>query len=90
MTLIAGQLTRGRGIGFREHGGGSTMARCWIYRALPRLPRTRAAALTGRQPVLRRVPMDVNQLGADFMVCAGYKWLLGPFGTGFLLARASI
>jgi selenocysteine lyase/cysteine desulfurase len=27
--------------------------------------------------------MDVQQLGADFLVCAGYKWLLGPFGTGF-------
>jgi len=29
------------------------------------------------------VPMDVRQLGADFIVSAGYKWLLGPFGTGF-------
>jgi len=27
--------------------------------------------------------MDVHQLGADFLVCAGYKWLLSPFGTGF-------
>src|SRR5204862_538103 len=33
------------------------------------------------------LPMDVNQLGADFMVCAGYKWLLGPFGTGFFFAK---
>ncbi|HKN76762.1 MAG TPA: aminotransferase class V-fold PLP-dependent enzyme [Candidatus Acidoferrum sp.] len=29
------------------------------------------------------VPMNVKELGADFLVCAGYKWLLGPFGTGF-------
>jgi selenocysteine lyase/cysteine desulfurase len=29
------------------------------------------------------LPIDVNQLGADFLICAGYKWLLGPFGTGF-------
>ena len=29
------------------------------------------------------LPMDVNQLGADFLICAGYKWLLSPFGTGF-------
>jgi cysteine desulfurase / selenocysteine lyase len=29
------------------------------------------------------LPMDVKQLGADFLVSAGYKWLLGPFGTGF-------
>jgi len=33
------------------------------------------------------VPMDVNQLGADFMISAGYKWLLGPFGTGFFWAK---
>ena len=29
------------------------------------------------------IPMDVNHLGADFLICAGYKWLLSPFGTGF-------
>ena len=29
------------------------------------------------------VPMDVNELGADFLVCAGYKWLLSPYGTGY-------
>ena len=34
------------------------------------------------------IPLDVNQLGADFMVCAGYKWLLGPFGTGFFWAKS--
>jgi len=34
------------------------------------------------------VPMDVNRLGADFMVSAGYKWLLGPFGTGFFWVKS--
>jgi cysteine desulfurase/selenocysteine lyase len=34
------------------------------------------------------VPMDVNELGADFLVCAGYKWLLGPRVTGFLGAKS--
>jgi selenocysteine lyase/cysteine desulfurase len=34
------------------------------------------------------LPMDVNQLGADFLVCAGYKWLLSPFGTGFFWVRS--
>jgi cysteine desulfurase/selenocysteine lyase len=34
------------------------------------------------------LPMDVNQLGADFLVCAGYKWLLGPFGTGFFWVKS--
>ncbi len=33
------------------------------------------------------MPMDVRALGADFAVCSGYKWLLGPFGTGFFWAR---
>jgi cysteine desulfurase / selenocysteine lyase len=29
------------------------------------------------------MPMAVRELGADFIVCSGYKWLLGPYGTGF-------
>jgi len=33
------------------------------------------------------VPMDLTQMDADFLVCAGYKWLLGPFGTGFFWAK---
>ena len=33
------------------------------------------------------IPMDVNELGADFIVSAGYKWLLGPFGTGFFWVK---
>jgi selenocysteine lyase/cysteine desulfurase len=32
------------------------------------------------------IPMDVHSLGADFIVCAGYKYLLSPWGTGFLWA----
>jgi cysteine desulfurase/selenocysteine lyase len=34
------------------------------------------------------MPMDVNQLGADFLVSAGYKWLLSPFGTGFFWTKS--
>jgi selenocysteine lyase/cysteine desulfurase len=29
------------------------------------------------------IPMNAHDLGADFLVSAGYKWLFGPFGTGF-------
>jgi cysteine desulfurase/selenocysteine lyase len=36
------------------------------------------------------MPLDVEQLGADFMICAGYKWLLGPFGTGFFWAKSEL
>ncbi|HET8922905.1 MAG TPA: aminotransferase class V-fold PLP-dependent enzyme [Candidatus Acidoferrum sp.] len=32
--------------------------------------------------------MVVKELGADFLVSAGYKWLLGPFGTGFFWAKS--
>jgi selenocysteine lyase/cysteine desulfurase len=33
------------------------------------------------------MPMTVAGLGADFLVAAGYKWLLSPYGTGFFWAR---
>ncbi len=36
------------------------------------------------------LPMDVRQLGADFLVSAGYKWLLGPFGTGFFWVKREL
>ncbi|TAN23876.1 MAG: aminotransferase class V-fold PLP-dependent enzyme [Acidobacteria bacterium] len=29
------------------------------------------------------LPLQLGDLGADFVVCSGYKWLLGPYGTGF-------
>src|SRR5258708_14602700 len=31
--------------------------------------------------------MDVAELGADFVGSSGYKWMLGPYGTGFFWAR---
>jgi cysteine desulfurase / selenocysteine lyase len=34
------------------------------------------------------MPMNVHELGADFLVSAGYKWLLGPFGTGFFWIKS--
>ncbi len=36
------------------------------------------------------VPFNVGESGADFLVCAGYKWLLSPFGTGFFWARQEL
>lgn len=36
------------------------------------------------------VPLNVRSLGADFLVCAGYKWLLGPFGTGFFWIKQEL
>lgn len=32
--------------------------------------------------------INVAELGADFLVSSGYKWLLGPYGTGFFWAHS--
>jgi len=36
------------------------------------------------------VPIDVQAMHIDFLVSAGYKFLLGPFGTGFCWGRPEI
>ena len=33
---------------------------------------------------LGAMPLDIARLQPDFVVTVGYKWLLGPFGVGFL------
>jgi selenocysteine lyase/cysteine desulfurase len=33
---------------------------------------------------LGAMPLDVSVLRPDFLVCVGYKWLLGPVGRGYL------
>ena len=33
------------------------------------------------------MPLNLRETGADFAVCAGYKWLMGSYGTGFVWAR---
>jgi selenocysteine lyase/cysteine desulfurase len=32
------------------------------------------------------LPIDVTRIKIDYMACASYKWLLGPYGIGFLYA----
>lgn len=34
------------------------------------------------------MPLDVAALRPDFVITVGYKWLLGPFGLGYLYAAA--
>lgn len=29
------------------------------------------------------MPMDVQNFGLDALICAGYKWLMGPYSTGY-------
>jgi selenocysteine lyase/cysteine desulfurase len=36
------------------------------------------------------VPLDLHAVPVDVMVVAGYKWLLGPYGTGFAYVRQSL
>ncbi|HEX5414938.1 MAG TPA: aminotransferase class V-fold PLP-dependent enzyme [Chloroflexota bacterium] len=35
-------------------------------------------------------PIDVREIGCDFYAAGAYKWLLGPFGTGFLWTRRDL
>jgi len=36
------------------------------------------------------IPLEVQQLGADFITCSGYKWLLGPYGSGFFWGASEL
>jgi selenocysteine lyase/cysteine desulfurase len=42
-----------------------------------------AALLLDMSQCAGALPLDIGELGADFAVSSGYKWLLGPYGTGF-------
>jgi selenocysteine lyase/cysteine desulfurase len=44
--------------------------------------------LDGAQ-ALGQVPLDLDALGCDFYAAMGYKWALGPMGSGFLYVRRS-
>ncbi len=36
------------------------------------------------------IPLDVRKLNADFITSSGYKWLLGPYGSGFFWASRAL
>jgi len=36
------------------------------------------------------IPLDVRTLGADMVTAAAYKWLLGPYGTGFFWVNPEV
>lgn len=46
-----------------------------------------AALLLDASQCAGGMPISVHALGADFIVSAGYKWLLSPYGTGFFWVR---
>jgi cysteine desulfurase/selenocysteine lyase len=37
-----------------------------------------------------QTPVDVREWGADFVAAAGHKWLLGPWGAGFLYVERAV
>lgn len=43
-----------------------------------------AFSLVDAVQVPGQLPMDVHEWGADAVAAAGHKWLLGPWGAGFL------
>ncbi|WP_052368349.1 aminotransferase class V-fold PLP-dependent enzyme [Algiphilus aromaticivorans] len=45
-----------------------------------------AALVVDASQALGAVSMDLDALGADFVVCVGHKWLLGAHGLGWLWA----
>jgi len=46
-----------------------------------------ARVLVDAVQVPGHVPVDYEEWGADFVAAAGHKWLLGPWGAGFLYVR---
>jgi len=46
-----------------------------------------AAFLLDASQCAGAIPIDVAALGCDFLVSSGYKWTLGPYGTGFFWAN---
>jgi selenocysteine lyase/cysteine desulfurase len=68
------------------------VANCrWTNGALIDLPRVGAAArrhdaalVVDASQSLGAYPFDVAEVRPDFLVTVGYKWLLGPYGLGYL------
>jgi len=63
----------------------------WTNGTLVDLPRVAAAArrhdaalIVDASQSLGAYPFDVAEIRPDFLVTVGYKWLLGPYGLGYL------
>ena len=46
--------------------------------------RVGAALVVDASQSVGAVPLDVNAIDPDFLVCVGYKWQFGPYGYGYL------
>jgi selenocysteine lyase/cysteine desulfurase len=91
---VAGDWTDAVVASIDERTAYAALPHChWTDGALVDLPRVaRALRQVGAGLVLDlsqslgALPIDVGELDPDFVVCPTYKWLLGPYGCGFLYA----
>lgn len=49
-----------------------------------------AQVLVDAVQVVGQVPLDVTEWGADFVAAAAHKWMLGPWGGGFLYTQEDV
>ena len=60
-------------------------------RELSKLVHSKSAYLvTDAVQSLGQMPVDVKNLGVDFLATSGYKWLLSPMATGFLFVKKDL
>jgi cysteine desulfurase/selenocysteine lyase len=60
-------------------------------KALGRLADSHGAyVLTDAVQAVGSIPVDVKEMGIDFLACSCYKWLLGPLGLGFLYVNEEL
>ena len=55
-----------------------------LARVGERLREVGAALVVDGIQSLGALPFDVSEVGPDFLIAASYKWLLGPYGVGFM------
>jgi cysteine desulfurase/selenocysteine lyase len=49
-----------------------------------------AYVVTDAVQAVGQMPIDVTELGVDFLATSGYKWLLSPLSTGFLYVKRGL
>jgi selenocysteine lyase/cysteine desulfurase len=57
-----------------------------LERVSPALQRIGARLVLDVTQSLGVLPLDVTRVKIDYLACAAYKWLLGPYSIGFLYA----
>lgn len=55
-----------------------------LERVSPACKAVGAALVVDATQSLGALPLSVTQVQPDFLLCAAYKWLLGPFGLAFM------